>query len=83
MAGIADDIRQMPMQMPEAQKYIYYASAESRDRAAKLPQIETLREKGFYVLVISMTEACPMQKQLRSIMMQQQKSVQSARFHFL
>ena len=39
--------------MPEAQKYIYYASAESRDRAAKLPQIETLREKGFDVLLMT------------------------------
>ena len=39
--------------MPEGQKYIYYASAESRDRASKLPQIETLREKGFDVLLMT------------------------------
>lgn len=43
----------MPRQCPRGRKYIYYASAESRDRAAKLPQIETLREKGFDVLLMT------------------------------
>lgn len=37
--------------MPEAQKYIYFASAESTDRAAKLPNTEAVLDHGFDVLL--------------------------------
>lgn len=36
--------------MPEEQKYIYYASGESNDRIAKLPQTELVAEKGYEIL---------------------------------
>ncbi|WP_078409991.1 molecular chaperone HtpG [Priestia abyssalis] len=36
--------------MPEDQKYIYYASGESRERIEKLPQTELLVEKGYEIL---------------------------------
>lgn len=36
--------------MPEEQKYIYYASGESYDRIAKLPQAELVAEKGYEIL---------------------------------
>ncbi|MBQ9967153.1 MAG: molecular chaperone HtpG [Oscillospiraceae bacterium] len=36
--------------MPEEQKYIYYASGESRTRLSQLPQCETVREKGYDIL---------------------------------
>lgn len=36
--------------MAEGQEKIYYAPGESRDRLAKLPQVETLNEKGYDVL---------------------------------
>ena len=37
--------------MPEAQKYIYFASAESVERAAKLPNTEAVLDHGFDVLL--------------------------------
>ncbi len=36
--------------MPEDQKYIYYASGDSNERIAKLPQTEMLEDKGFEIL---------------------------------
>jgi len=36
--------------MPEEQKYIYYASGESNERIAKLPQTELVAEKGYEIL---------------------------------
>lgn len=36
--------------MPEDQKYIYYASGESNERIAKLPQAELVAEKGYEIL---------------------------------
>lgn len=36
--------------MPEDQKYIYYATGESNDRIAKLPQAELVAEKGYEIL---------------------------------
>jgi molecular chaperone HtpG len=36
--------------MPESQKYIYYASAETPERAAKLPQTEQVRARGYDIL---------------------------------
>jgi molecular chaperone HtpG len=38
--------------MPEGQKFIYYAAAESVARAAALPQTELLREKGYHILYL-------------------------------
>ena len=37
--------------MPEAQKYIYFASAETVERAAKLPNTEAVLDHGFDVLL--------------------------------
>ncbi len=37
--------------MPEAQKYIYFASSESVERAAKLPNTEAVLDHGFDVLL--------------------------------
>ena len=37
--------------MPEAQKYIYFASAETTDRAAKLPNTEAVLDHGYDVLL--------------------------------
>jgi molecular chaperone HtpG len=36
--------------MPEAQKYIYYATGGSNERIEKLPQTEMVAEKGFEIL---------------------------------
>lgn len=36
--------------MPEDQKYIYYATGESNERIAKLPQTEMVADKGYEVL---------------------------------
>ncbi|MFZ7119622.1 MAG: molecular chaperone HtpG [Eubacteriaceae bacterium] len=36
--------------MPEDQKYIYYACGESIERIEKLPQIEMISEKGYEIL---------------------------------
>lgn len=37
-------------EMTEGQEFIYYASGESYEKIAKLPQIEKLKEKGFEIL---------------------------------
>ncbi len=39
--------------MPEDQKFIYYASGESRARLGQLPQLEQLRQKGYDVLFMT------------------------------
>ncbi len=39
--------------MPEGQPHIYYASGESRERLAQLPQLEQLKEKGYDVLLLT------------------------------
>lgn len=39
--------------MPEAQKYIYYATGESAEKLALLPQTETVRDKGFDILFLT------------------------------
>jgi molecular chaperone HtpG len=36
--------------MPEDQKYIYYASGESNERIARLPQTEMVLDKGYEIL---------------------------------
>ncbi|MFS0644808.1 molecular chaperone HtpG [Siminovitchia sp. 179-K 8D1 HS] len=36
--------------MPEDQKYIYYATGESKERIAKLPQTELVADKGYEIL---------------------------------
>ncbi|MFD2130882.1 molecular chaperone HtpG [Pseudogracilibacillus auburnensis] len=36
--------------MPEEQKYIYYATGESNERIAKLPQTEIVADKGYEIL---------------------------------
>ncbi|MEI3604382.1 molecular chaperone HtpG [Pseudogracilibacillus sp. SE30717A] len=36
--------------MPEDQKYIYYATGESNERIAKLPQTEIVADKGYEIL---------------------------------
>ena len=39
--------------MPEEQKYIYYASGESADRLGKMPQLQSVRSKGYDVLLLT------------------------------
>ncbi len=39
--------------MPEGQKYIYYAAADSVSRAEKLPQTEQVRDAGFGMLYMT------------------------------
>ena len=39
--------------MPEDQKFIYFASGESRSRLNKLPQTELVREKGYDILLFT------------------------------
>ena len=39
--------------MPESQEKIYYVPGESKDRAAKLPQVQTLSRKGYDVLLFT------------------------------
>ena len=39
--------------MPEGQEKIYFAPGESRERSAKLPQVETLDKKGYDVLLFT------------------------------
>ena len=39
--------------MPESQKYIYYAAAQTAERAAKLPQTEQVRDAGFDILYMT------------------------------
>ncbi|HHW89615.1 MAG TPA: molecular chaperone HtpG [Clostridiales bacterium] len=38
------------LRMPQDQKYIYYATGESIDRIAKLPQTEAVADKGYEIL---------------------------------
>ena len=39
--------------IPEGQPHIYYASGESRERLAQLPQLEQLKQKGYDVLLLT------------------------------
>ena len=39
--------------MPDGQPHIYYASGESRERLAQLPQLEQLKQKGYDVLLLT------------------------------
>ncbi|WP_077213543.1 molecular chaperone HtpG [Bacillus dakarensis] len=39
--------------MPEEQKYIYYATGESNERIAKLPQTELVADKGYEILFLT------------------------------
>ena len=39
--------------MPESQKYIYYAAGESAQKLALLPQAETVRDKGYDILYLT------------------------------
>ena len=39
--------------MSEEQKYIYYASGESRERIEMLPQVESMKSRGFEVLYLT------------------------------
>jgi len=39
--------------MPEEQKCIYFAAGENRNRLVQLPQAETVREKGFDILLFT------------------------------
>jgi len=39
--------------MPEEQKYIYYATGDSIDRIAKLPQTEMVADKGYEILYLT------------------------------
>ena len=39
--------------MGEDQKYIYYASGETPDKIAKLPQVERIAEKGYEILCLT------------------------------
>ena len=39
--------------MTEDQKYIYYASGETPDKIAKLPQVERIAEKGYEILCLT------------------------------
>jgi molecular chaperone HtpG len=39
--------------MVEGQKYIYYASADNKDKVLALPQMESLKNKGYDVLVLT------------------------------
>jgi molecular chaperone HtpG len=39
--------------MPEEQKYIYYATGESKERIEKLPQTELVSDKGFEILYLT------------------------------
>lgn len=39
--------------MPEEQKYIYYASGENTERIDKLPQVESIADRGFEILYLT------------------------------
>ena len=39
--------------MPEGQQYVYYASAETADRAARLPQTERITQAGYEILYLT------------------------------
>ena len=49
MVSLADYVKEMP----EEQKYIYYACGESISKLDKLPQTEPLREKGYGILYLT------------------------------
>ena len=46
-------LREYTDAMPEGQTHIYYASGESRERLAQLPQLEQLKAKGYDVLLLT------------------------------
>jgi len=46
-------LKEYVAEMPEEQKYIYFASAETAQRAAKLPQTEQVRSHGYDILCFS------------------------------
>ena len=46
-------LREYADAMPEGQTHIYYASGESRERLAQLPQLEQLKAKGYDVLLLT------------------------------
>lgn len=39
--------------MPEGQKEIYFASGETREKIATLPQVEVVKDKGYDVLYLT------------------------------
>jgi len=39
--------------MPEEQKYVYYATGESKERIEKLPQTELVADKGYEILYLT------------------------------
>jgi len=39
--------------MPEGQEKIYFVSGENKDRLSKLPQVQTLKDKGYDVLLFT------------------------------
>ncbi len=46
-------LREYADAMPEGQTHIYYASGESRERLAQLPQLEQLKARGYDVLLLT------------------------------
>lgn len=46
-------LKEYATKMPEGQKYIYYAAAESVSRAEKLPQTEQVKDAGFGLLYMT------------------------------
>ena len=46
-------LKEYTSSMPEAQKAIYYACGESLERIEMLPQVESVKEKGFEVLYLT------------------------------
>ena len=46
-------LREYTDAMPEGQTHIYYASGESRERLAQLPQLEQLKARGYDVLLLT------------------------------
>ena len=51
--GKAVSLKEYVEAMAEGQEKIYYASGENADRLKKLPQVETLRNKGYDVLLFT------------------------------
>ena len=51
--GKAISLKEYVEAMAEGQEKIYYASGENADRLKKLPQVETLRNKGYDVLLFT------------------------------
>lgn len=46
-------LKEYVARMPQEQKHIYYACAESVERAARLPQAERVRERGYDILCMT------------------------------